>query len=58
MPTKHLTFFRFLSIAIIVIGLVLMTVKIIADSEPGLLPLLLVACGAVSYVLLRRRSFR
>ncbi len=58
MQARHLTFFRRLSIAIIVIGLVLMTGKIIADSEPGLLPLLLVACGAVAYVLLRRRSSR
>lgn len=40
---------RLISVLTVVIGLVLMIGKIIADSEPGAVPLLLVVGGAGCY---------
>ena len=44
------------AVLIVAIGAVLMTGKIYADSEPGLLPLLLVAFGTGWYVIARVRA--
>lgn len=47
---------QILSILLIVVGLVLMIGKIYADSEPGLIPILLVLAGAARYVAARVRA--
>lgn len=47
-----------LSMITIAIGLVLMTGKIYADSEPGLIPLLLVVLGIGWHVVARARIRR
>ncbi len=44
-----------LSVLIIVIGVVLMILKIIADSEPGAIPLLLIVLGIAWYFVARNR---
>ncbi len=45
-----------LSAIIFVIGIMLMVGKIYVDSEPGAIPLLLVAIGAGGYVITRYRN--
>jgi hypothetical protein len=45
-----------LSVLVLAIGLVLMTYKIYADSEPGLVPLLLVVLGIAWYAVTRTRN--
>ena len=47
-----------LSLLTVVIGAVLMAGKIYADSEPGLIPLLLVASGIGWYFITRVRRAR
>lgn len=42
-----------LSISIAIIGLILLIFMIIYESEPGLLPLVLVALGTISFLYLR-----
>jgi hypothetical protein len=44
------------SILVALIGLVLMVYKIYADSEPGLIPLLLVVVGSAWYIIARART--
>jgi hypothetical protein len=44
-----------LSLLVIAVGLVLMAYKIYADSEPGLIPLLLVVLGIGWYTVTRAR---
>jgi hypothetical protein len=44
-----------LSLLIIAIGAVLMAIKIVADSEPGLIPLVLVVGGLAWYIVARAR---
>lgn len=44
-----------LSILIVVIGIVLMTIKIVADSEPGAIPLLLIVFGIAWYFVTRNQ---
>ena len=41
---------------VIALGLVLMAYKIVADSEPGLIPLALVAAGITWYAVTRARN--
>ena len=43
---KAVTVKRILPVTTIVVGLTLMAIKIIADSEPGARPLLLIVLGA------------
>ena len=43
-------------VVVIIVGIVLMVGKIIADSEPGAIPILLVTIGAVWYLAVRRRG--
>jgi hypothetical protein len=45
-----------LAVLIIAIGAVLMAIKIVADSEPGLIPLVLVASGTAWLFVTRSRS--
>ena len=45
-----------LPLIVLAIGVVLMTGKIYADSEPGLIPLLLVVIGTVWYCFARVRN--
>jgi len=45
-----------LSILLIVIGCLLMAVKIHADSEPGAIPLLMIALGITWRLVVRMRS--
>lgn len=47
---------KWLSLLTIGIGLVLMTMKIYVDSEPGALPLILVLLGVVWYWIERVRT--
>lgn len=47
---------RILSTMMILVGLLLMSVKITSDSEPGAIPLLLVAVGTVWLLVARSRS--
>ncbi len=42
-----------LSMSIAIIGLILLIFMIIYESEPGLLPLVLVALGTISFLYLR-----
>lgn len=42
-----------LSVLIVVTGLLLMALKSIVDSEPGLIPLLLIVLGTAWYLLTR-----
>lgn len=37
------------SVAVITIGVILMAMKIVADSEPGAIPLAMIMVGAVAY---------
>ena len=57
---KRLKAYRLASILIISIGVVLMIIKIYADSEPGGIPILLVLLGTVLYLITwyRLRSHR
>ena len=49
---------RLLPILVIIVGVVLMIGKIVVDSEPGGIPILLILLGAGWYFILRvRRSF-
>lgn len=40
---------KLISIAVIIVGALLMAYKIIADSEPGAIPLLIIISGAIFY---------
>ncbi len=45
-----------LSVLIVVIGVVLMIIKIVADSEPGAIPLLLIILGIAWYFTVRNQT--
>ena len=47
---------RISAVVMLVLGLGLMVFKIIADSEPGGIPILLVVSGLVWYVVARRQN--
>lgn len=53
--SKKLKILTMLAVLIIIVGLVLMIGKIIADSEPGLIPIMLILVGSTWYFILRRR---
>jgi hypothetical protein len=53
---KKLNVQLLLSVLIIVAGAVLMTIKIVADSEPGLIPLVLVVGGIAWFFVARTRT--
>lgn len=45
---------RYLALGLVVLGVMLMIMKIIADSEPGAIPLLLILVGTAGYLLARK----
>ena len=48
--------FALFSILIFLVGFALLVMKIVVDSEPGAIPLMLVLIGAISFFLNRYRS--
>ena len=51
-----MTVARYISLGILVVGLALMTMMIIVESEPGALPLAMVLIGGVGYGVARWRG--
>ncbi len=54
--TKKLKIHKLISLLITVIGIALMTFMVIAEDEPGAIPLALIVAGAGWYFILRARS--
>lgn len=54
--TEKLKAQRVLSLLVLVVGLLLMIMMITTESEPGAIPLLLVALGAGGYLVTRARA--
>lgn len=54
--TKKQKAFKVISIAIIFLGVLLLTYMVTVESEPGLLPLLLIITGTASYFYFRAKT--
>lgn len=53
---KKLKAFKVFSIAVILLGIVLLIYMVTVESEPGLLPLLLILTGTASYFYFRAKT--
>jgi hypothetical protein len=50
--------FKVISIAIIVVGIVLLAYMVKVESEPGLLPLVLIITGTASYIYFKVKTVK